>query len=116
MNQEEINKQIFERLEKLEGVVFATEKKAIKKEPTKRTKGIDLNIPISKLLSEGFFKSGRTDIEVCQELRLKLMTSKKPLRSSVVNVLRAMVKKGLLMREKMQKEKRTVLIYKQPNA
>ena len=112
MNQEEINKQIFERLEKLEGVVFATEKKTIKKKPAaKRTKGIDLSIPILKLHSEGFFKNGRTDVEVCQELHLKLMTPKKPLRSSVVNVLRSMVKKGLLNREKIKKDKKVVLSY-----
>lgn len=113
MNQEEINKQIFERLERLEKVVFASDKKIIKKVATKRTKGVGLNIPISKLHRNGFFKNGCTDIEVCQELYLKLMTSKKPLRPSVVNVLRAMVKNGLLVREKIQKGKRTILVYKQ---
>jgi hypothetical protein len=116
MNQEEINKQLFERLERLEKAVFTTEKKEIKKETVKRAKNIDLNAPILKLHSSGFFKKGRTDIEVCEELHLKLLTPKKPLRSSVVNVLRSMVKKGLLVRENITRGKRTILIYKEPDA
>jgi len=116
MNQKQINKQIFERLDRLEKTVFVSEKRITKKGTTKRVKGLDLNIPISKLHKDGFFKNGRTDIEVCEELHLKLMTPKKPLRSSVVNVLRAMVKKGLLVRQKIQREKRTILIYKELDA
>ena len=112
MNQEEINKQILERLGQLEKAVFATKKKETKNEPGRRTKSTDLNMPISKLHKEGFFKNGRTDVEVCQELHLKLMTSKKPLRSSVVNVLRSMVKKGLLNRDKVKNDKKVVLSYR----
>ncbi|MDD5760737.1 MAG: hypothetical protein PHF45_01635 [Candidatus Pacebacteria bacterium] len=78
-----------------------------------RNKGEDLFPPIEKLLKDGFFAEWRTDIEVCNTLTLKLLTKKTPLRASVVNVLRAMVKKGLLIREKIQKGKRFILAYKQ---
>jgi len=78
-----------------------------------RNKGEDLFPPIQKLLKDGFFAEWRTDIEVCNILVLKLLTKKTPLRASVVNVLRAMVKKGSLTREKTQKGKRSVLAYKQ---
>ena len=78
-----------------------------------KNKDEDLFPPIQKLLKDGFFAEWRTDLEVCNTLTLKLLTKKTPLRASVVNVLRAMVKKGLLTREKIQKGKRFVLAYKQ---
>lgn len=78
-----------------------------------KNKGEDLFPPIQKLLKDEFFTEWRTDVEVCNTLTLKLLTKKTPLRASVVNVLRAMVKKGLLTREKIQKGKRSVLTYKQ---
>jgi len=73
----------------------------------------DLFPPIQKLLDDKFFKDWQTDLEVCSTLRIKLLTKKKPLRASVVNVLRALVKNGLLTREKVQKKKRQVFAYKQ---
>ncbi len=78
-----------------------------------KNKGEDLFPPIQKLLDDKFFKDWQTDLEVCNALRIKLLTKKKPLRASVVNVLRALVKKSLLTREKVQKNKRQVFAYKQ---
>lgn len=73
----------------------------------------DLFPPIQKLFDSGFFKEWQTDLDVCNALTVKLLTKRKPLRASVVNVLRAMVKKGLLVRNKVPKNKRRVFAYKQ---
>lgn len=74
----------------------------------------DLFPPIQKLFDSGFFKEWQTDLDVCNALTVRLLTKRKPLRASVVNVLRAMVKKDLLVRDKVQKNKRKVFAYKQP--
>lgn len=98
MNQEEINKQILERLEKLEGAVFATKKiKAVKNDP-RRAKGVDLITPITELYNDGFFDDLKTDNDVIKKLRAQVLT---PKRASVSNVLRRLAspKKGLLERE-----------------
>lgn len=79
-----------------------------------KNKAEDLFPPIQKLLEGDFFKDWQTDLDVCNVLTIKLLTKKKPLRASVVNVLRAMVKKGLLVRDKVRKNKREVFAYKQP--
>ncbi len=115
--------QILGKLEDHEKRIFALESKVIKDFGTvpvekkykakAKNKGEDLFPPIQKLLKDGFFAEWRTDLEVCSALALKLLTRKTPLRASVVNVLRAMVKKGLLTREKIQKDKRSILAYKQ---
>lgn len=73
----------------------------------------DLHLPIEKLFQGGFFKDWHTDLEVCNTLTLKLLTKKTPLRASVVNVLRSMVKKEILIRDKIKKEKKEVFAYKQ---
>lgn len=86
---------------------------ASQKQEQLRGKGENLFPPIQKLLKDGFFTEGRNDVEVCSVLTLKLLTKKTPLRASVVNVLRAMVKKDLLTRDKIQRDKRSVLAYKQ---
>lgn len=73
----------------------------------------DLYLPIEKLFQGGFFKDWHTDLDVCNTLTLKLLTKKTPLRASVVNVLRAMVKKEALIRDKIKKDKKEVFAYKQ---
>lgn len=115
----EINK-ILEDHEKRIGMLENSEAGNIKIEKLKtenkknaKSKGEDLFPPIQKLLKDGFFKDWQTDLDVCNALIIKLLTKKKPLRASVVNVLRAMVKKDLLARERVQKNKRQVFAYKQ---
>lgn len=100
-------------LENIEPINSSKNEPAQQKQKLSRSKGDDLFPPIQKLLNDGFFTEGRTDVEVCSTLTLKLLTKKTPLRASVVNVLRAMVKKGLLTRDQVQKDKRFVLVYKQ---
>lgn len=98
MNQEEIDKQIFERLEKLEGVVFSTKKIKSSKSDSRRAKGVDLTTPITGLYNDGFFDDWKTDNDVIKKLRAQVLT---PKRASVSNVLRrfASPKKGLLERQ-----------------
>jgi len=78
----------------------------------KREKSVDLNGPIKSLYDSGFFKDGKIDLEVIKELQMKLLTSKKPLRSSVVNVLRKLVSDKLLIRDYITKDKKSILVYK----
>lgn len=96
MNQEEINKQIFERFERLEAAVFTAKK--IKRAKTRRAKDTDLNTPIMGLYSDGFFDDWKTDNDVIKKLRAQVLT---PRRASVSNVLRRLTspKKGLLERQ-----------------
>ena len=65
MNQEQINKEIFERLNKLEQAVFDVDR--IKK-PTqtvkRKNKAEDLKVPIAKLFDSSFFKEPKIDMEV----------------------------------------------------
>lgn len=114
MNQEEINKQIFERLEKIEKVVFNTEEIAEKplKKAKKKSKAEDLKAPIMKLFESGFFKEAKIDTDVSSELQRKLLTKQKPLRSSIVNVLRSMVRKELLERTEVIQGKKKLIGYK----
>jgi len=118
MNQQKFNKEILVRLERLENAVLGKTQEVTTASGTKsrkinvRSKGENLFPPIEKLLEEGFFNEWRSDVEVCKQLVLRLLTKKKPLRPSVVNVLRAKVKNETLVREKIQKEKRNVLSYK----
>ncbi len=78
----------------------------------KREKSVDLNGPVKTLYDCGFFKDGRIDLDVAKELQMKLLTSKKPLRPSIVNVLRKMVANGTLIRDYITKDKKSILIYK----
>lgn len=114
MNQEKINKQIFERLEKLEKAVFSSNKVTGKliKTAKKKSKAEDLKAPIMKLFNSGFFKEAKIDTEVFSELQRRLLTKQKPLRSSIVNVLRGMVRKDLLERVEAIREKKKLIGYK----
>ena len=96
------------------GSEISSEKKTAQynKKPPKN-KGENLFPPIQKLFDTMFFKEWQTDLDVCNALTIRLLTKRKPLRASVVNVLRAMVKKGLLVRDKVTKNKRQVFAYKQ---
>ena len=78
----------------------------------KKSKGIDLTQPIKKLYEDKFFSDSKTDLDVKDKLELDLLTEKSPKRSSIVNVLRKMVKDGLLTRDKILKGKRTIIGYK----
>lgn len=78
----------------------------------KKNKAEDLKVPIQKLFDSGFLKEVKIDMDVSSELQKKLLTKQKPLRSSVVNVLRDMVRKGLLERVDVVKGKRTLIGYK----
>ncbi len=114
MTQEEINKQIFEKLEKIEIAIFGqdkTKKKTVKSSK-KKSRSEDLTAPIQKLFDGGFFKEMKIDTEVISELQKRLLTKQKPLRSSVVNVLRGMTRKELLERVSTTRGKRILIAYK----
>lgn len=114
MNQGQINKQIFGRLNKLEQVIFDADK--ILEKPAKtvkrKNKAEDLKVPIMKLFDSGFFKEPRIDMDVFSELQKRLLTKQKPLRSSIVNVLRDMVRKDLLERTDVIRGKKKLIGYK----
>jgi len=114
MDQKEINKQIFERLEKLEKAVFGSKEIVEKMTKTLKKKGKaeDLKAPIMQLFKSGFFKEAKIDMEVSFELQRKLLTKQKPLQSSIVNVLRGMVRKELLERIEVIREKKKRIGYK----
>lgn len=113
MNQEEINNKIFERLDKIEKIIFSHESTAaIVKKQKRKNKLENLEAPIAKIFNAGFFKESKNDKEVLSELKRKILTKQKPLRSSVVNVLRRMVKKELLERTEIIMNKRKVIGYK----
>lgn len=80
----------------------------------KRTKGKgeDLYTPIQRLVQDNFFKEARTDLDVVSELQRRLLTRKKPLRASVVNVMRKMVREGTLERADVIRNERTLIAYK----
>lgn len=114
MDQEEINKQIFERLEKLEKMIFSSGKIVEKSTEVLKKKGRaeDLKVPIMKLFDSGFFKEAKIDLAVSSELQRKLLTRQKSIRSSIVNVLRDMVRKELLERTEVIREKKKLIGYK----
>ena len=78
----------------------------------KKSKGVDLSLPIKKLYDNKFFSDYKTDLDVKDKLELDLLTDKSPKRSSIANVLRKMVKAGLLIRDKISKGKKTIIGYK----
>ncbi len=114
MNQEEINKKFLERLEKIEKVIFSEfeVKEKHKKIIKKKGKAEDLKLPIQKLFDGGFFKEAKIDKDVFSELQKKLLTRQKPLRSSVVNALRDMVRKEILERVDVVQGKKVLIGYK----
>ena len=99
------------RLQRIEGSKpkSATKNVAV---PQKRSgKGEDLHPPIQKLFDSGFFDEARIDLDVVVELQKRLMTHKKPLRASVVNVLRSMVRTGSLERTQVTRDEKTLIAY-----
>lgn len=107
-------KSIISRLEKLEEAFFSPEKVIEKpvKITKKKGKAEDLKVPIMKIFDSGFFQEPRIDMEVFSELQKRLLTKQKPLRSSIVNVLRDMVRKDLLERVDVERGKKKLIGYK----
>jgi hypothetical protein len=79
-----------------------------------RNKGDDLYPPIQKLHEGSFFNDAKIDLDVVSELQKKLLTRKKPLRASVVNVLRKMVRDGSLERIGVTRSEKTAIAYIKP--
>lgn len=77
-----------------------------------KNKGEDLNPPIQKLVNESFFKEDKIDTDVVTELQRRLLTRKTPLRASVVNVLRKLVRDGVLERTDIVKGKKKLIAYR----
>lgn len=114
-------KTIFTQLEEHEkriraiedGVAPSTKKKSVDNGGRgTKSKGEDLHAPIQRLVQDNFFKEAKTDLDVVSELQRRLLTRKKPLRASTVNVMRAMVRGGVLERTEIVKSKRTLIAYK----
>lgn len=78
----------------------------------RKNKSVDLLQPIRALYNDNFFANHKADLDVKEKLELDLLTDKTPKRASIVNVLRKMVKDGLLIREKIKKDKKTTFCYK----
>ena len=122
MNIEKISKIINQIRDNLDGIenelnISEISKKGIQKDKPKtdrkkRNKGIDLTPPIKKLYDSKFFSDYKTDLDVKNKLELDLLTEKSPRRSSIVNVLRKMVKNDLLVRNKIMRDKKTIIGYK----
>lgn len=89
-----------------------TQKDKLKSIRKIRNKRIDLTQPIKKLYDGKFFSDYKTDLDVKNKLELDLLTEKSPRRSSIVNVLRKMVKTGLLVRGRISRDKKTIIGYK----
>lgn len=92
-------------------------KKVPKKESAKnmrkrsKVRGEDLLPPIQGLVQNGFFRDARVDLDVVAELQRRLLTRKKPLRASVVNVPRKLVREGSLDRTEITRNKKTLIAY-----
>ena len=83
-----------------------------KKIKTVKNDAAKLKNAVATLLHErDFFEEGKTDNEVADELQKSLLTQKKPKRASVTNVLRSMVAKNLLYRQKINRGGRNILGY-----
>lgn len=117
---DEVNlKEIIDRLEKLENSVFGsavnhleiTGKTGRQGVKNKKERNEDLIAPIRKLCDGGFFNIPKIDLEVLSELQKKLLTKKKPLRASLVNVLRKMTRKEVLERVEIVKGKKKLIAY-----
>ncbi|MCH7730871.1 DEAD/DEAH box helicase family protein, partial [Patescibacteria group bacterium] len=77
-----------------------------------KSKAEDLVPQVKQLLQDGFFKEAKIDLDVISELQRRLLTRKKPLRASVVNVLRKMVRDGILERTEITRDKKILIVYK----
>lgn len=76
-----------------------------------KSKGEDLYAPIYKLVQDNFFKEAKIDVDVVSELQRRLLTRKKPLRASVVNVLRKLVRDGVLERTEIVRNEKKLVAY-----
>lgn len=99
------------RLQRLEGSKPKSITKAVAAPQKRSGKGEDLHPPIQKLLDSGFFNEARIDLDAVSELQKKLLTRKKPLRASVVNVLRKLVRDGALERTEIVRNERKLIAY-----
>ena len=82
------------------------------KKVKRKNKAEDLKVPIIKLFDSSFFKEPKIDMEVFSELQKRLLTKQKPLRPSIVNVLRYMIRKDLLERFDVIRGKKKLIGYK----
>ena len=105
LKSEIIEKKDLELLEKDENLKNTDSRK-------RRSKNTDLVSPIKKLFDDGMFSDWVTDLDIVNKLKISLLTSVSPKRSSVTNVLRRMVKNGLLRRDKIAEGKKKVIRYK----
>jgi len=121
MNEEIIKKveQAKKLLEECLNIISQLENKVGKNQPQKKiknkyskTSGEDLHPPVKILIKNNFFEEAKIDLDVVSELQKKLLTKKKPLRSSVVNVMRKMVREGILERTEILKGKKILIAYK----
>lgn len=99
------------RLQRLEGSKSKSTTKATTIPQKRSGKGEDLHPPIQKLFDSGFFNEARIDLDVVSELQKKLLTRKKPLRSSVVNVLRKLVRDEVLERTEVVRNEKKLIAY-----
>ncbi|MDQ3076254.1 MAG: hypothetical protein M3Q34_03950 [bacterium] len=122
MSKEQIKK-IFEQLatheerigvlENVEGKKKASGIRPVAKvQKQSKGKAEDLHLPIQQLIQKDFFKDAKIDLDVVNELQKKLLTRKKPLRASVVNVLRTMIRNDVLERVDVVIGKKTLIAYK----
>ncbi|MEX2013962.1 MAG: hypothetical protein WD896_01250 [Parcubacteria group bacterium] len=99
------------RLQRLEGSKPKSVTKAATVPKKRQGKGEGLHPPIQKLFDSGFFNEARIDLDVVSELQKKLLTRKKPLRASVVNVLRNFVRDGMLERADIVRNEKKLIAY-----
>lgn len=114
-------KDILDKLKDHEKRIYSLENIELKKVPKKesvknirkrsKARGEDLLPPIQGLVQGGFFEEARVDLDVVSELQRRLLTRKKPLRASVVNVLRRLVREGSLDRAEITRNKKTLIAY-----
>lgn len=94
MNQEEINKEIFTRLSRIEEKIFRIKK--IKNPTLKNKRGTSITKPISELINNGFFDISKNGIETLKELKKNAISCDiNPLRTALMRFVR----KGILIRE-----------------
>jgi len=109
--------QLAEHEKRIHSLENIESKKVPKKESAKnmrkrsKARGEDLLPPIQGLVQGGFFEEARVDLDVVSELQRRLLTRKKPLRASVVNVLRRLVRVGSLDRTEITRNKKTLIAY-----
>lgn len=82
------------------------------KRPKGKGRGEDLFPPIERLVQDGFFREAKIDLDVVSELQRRLLTHRKPLRASIVNAMRRMVREGILERMEIVRNEKTLIAYK----